>query len=103
LLLLRELIQETDPGERLTRQEMESRLFNPYPTFNPIFDHLTALVERGYLSHAQDRYLVTPGGRALIEQIEQTEQDYIATLTPLPLPELTGLATLLETIAQRLW
>lgn len=103
LLLLRDLVQETDPGERLTQQEMESWLFNPYPTLHPIFGNLPALVERGYLSHAQDRYLVTPSGRALIKQIEQAEHDYIATLTPLPLPELNRLTTLLETIALRLW
>lgn len=103
LLLLRDLVQETDPGELLTRQEMESRLFNPYPTLHPIFDHLPSLVEGGYLSHAEGRYLVTPRGRALIERIEQAEHDYVATLTPLPLHDLTRLAALLEAIAQRMW
>ena len=37
VLLLRELVQETDPGEMLSRQEMESRLYNPYPTLHPFF------------------------------------------------------------------
>ena len=103
LLLLRDLVKETDPGEMLTRQEMESRLFNPYPTFNPIFDHLPALLEGGYLSHTAGRYLVTPRGKALIERLEQARHEYTATLTPLPLPELTRLAALLEAIAQRMW
>jgi helix-turn-helix protein len=103
LLLLRELVQDTDPGEMLSRQEMESRLFNPYPTLHPYFDHLPALLQAGYLSQAEGRYRVTPDGRALIERIEQAEHDYVATLTPLPLPELSRLATLLEAIAQRLW
>lgn len=103
LLLLRELVQETDPGEMLSRQEMESRLFNPYPTLHPFFDHLPALLQAGYLSQAEGRYRVTPDGRALIERIEQAEHDYVATLTPLPLPELSRLATLLEAIVQRLW
>jgi hypothetical protein len=53
--------------------------------------------------HAEGRYLVTPDGRALIERIEQAEHDYVATLTPLPLSELTQLAALLEATAQRLW
>jgi hypothetical protein len=39
----------------------------------------------------------------LIERIEQAEHDYVATLTPLPLPELTRLAALLETIVQGRW
>src|SRR5438105_7708425 len=76
LLLLRALVQETDPGEMLSRQEMGSRMFNPYSTFNPIFDSLPSLVEKGYLSHSGGRYLVTPRSRALIEQTEQAAQDY---------------------------
>ncbi len=103
LLLLRAVVQETDPGEMLSRQEMESRLFNPYSTFHPIFDNLPSLLEKGYLSHSGNRYLVTPGGRTLIERIEQAVQSYTATLTPLPLPELTQLAALLESIARRMW
>ena len=103
LLLLRALVQETDPGEMLSRHEIDSRLFNPYSTFNPIFDSLPSLLEKGYVLHSEGRYLVTPRGRALIEQTEQAAQDYTATLTPLPLPELTRLATLLEAIAQRMW
>ena len=103
LFLLRDLVQETDPGEMLSRQEMESRLFNPYPTLHPIFDHLPALLQAGYLSYVEGRYLVMPDGRALIKRIEQAEHDYVATLTPLPLPELTRLEALLEAIAQRLW
>lgn len=103
LILLRDLVRETDPGEMLSRQEMESRLFNPYATFNPIYDGLPSLLEKGYLSHSEGLYLVTPRGRVLIEQIEQALQDYTATLTPLPLPELSWLAALLETIAQRMW
>jgi hypothetical protein len=39
----------------------------------------------------------------LIERIEQAEHDYVATLTPLPLAELSRVAALLEAIAQRLW
>ena len=103
LLLLRDLVQETDAGETLSRQETESQLFNPYSTFHPIFDNLPSLLEKGYLLHSEGRYLVTPRGRALIERIEQAVQDYTATLTPLPLPELTRLAALLEAIAQRMW
>src|SRR5437588_1778898 len=103
LLLLRAIVQETDPGELLTRQEMESRVFNPYSTFHPIFDSFPSLLERGYLSHSDGRYLVTPSGRALIEQIEQAAQDYTATLTPLPLSDLTWLANLLEAIADSMW
>lgn len=103
LLLLRALVQETDPGEMLSRHEMDSRLFNPYSTFHPILDSLPSLVEKGYVLHSEGRYLVTPRGRALIEQTEQAVRDYTATLTPLPLPELTRLAALLEAIAQRMW
>jgi hypothetical protein len=103
LLLLRALVQETDPGEMLSRHEMDSRLFNPYSTFNPIFDSLPSLLEKGYVLHSEGRYLVTPRGRGLIEQTEQAARDYTATLTPLPLPELTRLADLLEAIAQRVW
>lgn len=103
IFLQRALVMETDAGEMLSRQEMESRLFNPYSTFHPIFDSLPSLLEKGYLVHSGGRYLVTPGGRALIGQIEQASQDYTATLTPLPLPELTRLAALLEAIAQRMW
>ena len=103
LLLLRALVQETDPAEMLSRHEMDSRLFNPYSTFNPIFDSLPSLLEKGYVLHSEERYLVTPRGRALIEQTEQAARDYTATLTPLPLPELTRLAALLEAIAQHMW
>ncbi len=103
IFLLRALVQETDAGEMLDRQEMESRLFNPYSTFHPIFDSLPSLLEKGYLLHSGGRYLVTVDGRVLIEQIEQAAQDYTATLRPLPLPELTRLAALLEAIAQRMW
>ena len=103
LFLLRDLVEETGAGETLSRQEMESQLFNPYSTFHPIFDNLPSLLEKGYLLHSEGRYLVTPRGRALIERIEQAVQDYTATLTPLPLPELTRLAALLEAIAQRMW
>lgn len=38
--LLKALVEETNPGEKLSRQEIESRLFNPSTTFNPIFDAL---------------------------------------------------------------
>jgi hypothetical protein len=103
LLLLRALVQETDAGEMLSRQEMESRLFNPYATFHPFFDKLPSLLEAGYVLRSDDRYVVTPGGRALIERIEQDVQDHTATLTPLPLPELTRLATDLEEVAQGMW
>ena len=103
LLLLRSLVLETDPGEMLSRQEMESQVFNPYSTLHPILDHLPSLLEKGYLSHSGSRYLVTSSGRRLIERIEQAEQDYVATLTPLPLAELTRLAALLEAIAHCLW
>lgn len=103
LLLLRDLVWETDPGEMLSRQEMESQMFNPYSTFHPFFDNVPPLVEEGYLSQSGNRYTVTPRGRTLIQQIKQAAQDYTATLTPIPLPELTRLATLLETIAHSLW
>ena len=103
LILLRDLVKGTDPDEKLTRREMENRLFNPYPTFNPIFDNLPSLLEGGYLSLSEGRYLVTPRGRTLIERVEQAKHDYTATLAPLPLPELTRLANLLEAIAQRMW
>ena len=103
LLLLRALVLETDRGEPLSRQEMEGRTFNPYSTFHPIFDNLPSLLEKGYLLYSDSLYLVTPQGRTLIERIEQTVQDYTATLTPLSLPELTRLAALLEEIAQRMW
>jgi hypothetical protein len=101
--LLMALVQETDLSEKLSRQQMESQLFNPYSTFNPIFDALPLLLEQGYLLHLDAGYLVTPAGRALIEQTEQAARDYVATLTPIPLPELTHLAALLEEIAQRMW
>lgn len=101
--LLKALVEETDPGEKLSRQEIESRLFNPYATFNQIFDALPLLVEKGYLLHTDNSYLVKPRGRALMEQTEQAARNYVATLTPLPLPELTSLAALLEEIAQRMW
>ena len=101
--LLRAIVEETDPGEQLSRQEMESRLFNPYATFNPIFDALPLLVEKGYLAQTDDSYLVTPQGRVLMEQTEQAARNYMATLTPIPLPELTHLAAVLEEIAQRMW
>jgi hypothetical protein len=103
LLLLRALVQETDSGEMLSRQEMESRVFNPYSTFYPIFDNLPSLAEKEYLSYSSNRYLVTPHGRTLIERIEQSAQSYTATLTPLPLPELIRLAALLEVIARNMW
>jgi hypothetical protein len=103
LILLRDLVWETDPEEALSRQEIESRLFNPYSTFNPIFDNLPLLVEKGYLFYADTGYLVTPRGRTLIEQVEQDTRNHIATRTPLPLPELTFLANRLEEIAQRMW
>ncbi len=101
--LLRALVEETDPGEKLNREEMESRLFNPYSTFNPIFGALPVLLEKGYLLHADAGYLFTPRGQTLIKQTEQAARDYVATLTPLALPELTQLATLLEEIAHRMW
>src|SRR5205085_1732911 len=101
--LLMALVQETDPGEKLSRQEMENRLFNPYSTFNPIFDALPLLVEKGYLLHTDTGYLVMTPGRMLIEQTEQAARNYLATLTPIPLPELTSLATRLEEIVQRMW
>jgi hypothetical protein len=101
--LLMALVQETDPGQALSRKEMESQLFNPYSTFNPIFDSLPLLLEREYLLDLGTDYLVRPQGRALIEHTEQAARDYIATLTPLPLPELTRLATFLEEIAGRMW
>jgi hypothetical protein len=101
--LLMALVQETDPGKALSREEMGSRLFNPYSTFNPSFDDLQLLMEKGYLVHTDAGYLVIPGGRPLIEHTEQAARDYVATLTPLPLPELTLLAARLEKIAQRMW
>ena len=103
LLLLRAIIQETDPGEMLSRQEMETRVFNPYSTFRPIFDNLPSLLEQGYMSHSCGGYLVAPRGRALIKHIEQAAQDYTATLTPIPLPDLTRLVALLEAIAHNMW
>jgi Helix-turn-helix family len=102
VMLLRELVRETDPGEPLSRQEMERRLFNPYATIHT-FDHLPLLLAGGYLSPTEGRYLVTSRGRALIERFQQARNEYVATLTPLPLAELTRLADLLEAIAQRLW
>lgn len=87
----------------LSRQEMESRLFNPYATFHPIFDSLPSLLEKGYLLHSGGRYMVTVDGRALIEKIEQAAQEYTTTLALLALPELTRLAALLEAIAQGMW
>ena len=56
LLLLRGIVQETDSGEMLSRQEMETRVFNPYSTFRPIFDNLPSLLEQGYMSHSWGGY-----------------------------------------------
>jgi hypothetical protein len=86
----------------LSRQELES-LLNPYATFHPLFERLPSLLEAGYVLHSDEHYLVMPGGRVLIEHIEHDVQDYTATLTPLPLPELTRLATFLETMAHCMW
>ena len=44
--LLMALVQETDPGEKLSQQEMENQLFNPYSTSNLIFEALPFLVEK---------------------------------------------------------
>jgi hypothetical protein len=103
IFLLRALVQEIAAGEMLSRQEMESRLFNPYSTLHPIFDSLPSLLEKGYLVHSGGSDLVTVDGRAFIEKIAQAAQDYTATLTPIPFPELTRLTALLEVIAQRMW
>src|SRR5437763_523365 len=102
-LLLREVSQENDPGEMLSRQGKERRVHNPYSTLHPFFDHMPAFLQGGYLSHAEGRYLVTPDGRALIERIEQAEHDYVATLTPFPPPELARLAALLNISPPRLY
>ena len=101
--LLKAIVEETNPGEQLSRQQLESRLFNPYATFNPIFDALPLLMEKGYLAQSDDSYRVTSQGRVLIEQTEQAARNYVATLTPIPLLELTRLKALLEDIAQRMW
>src|SRR5450759_367356 len=66
IFLLRALVHEIAAGEMLSRQEMESRLFNPYSTLHPIFDSLPSLLEKGYLVHSGGSYLVTLGGRTLI-------------------------------------
>ncbi len=101
--LLRAIVEETNPEEKLSRQEMEGQLFNPYSTFNLIFEALPLLVEKGYLLNTDDSYLVTPRGSALIEQTEQAVRNYVVTLTPLPSSELKSLAAILEEIAQRMW
>ncbi|HLZ56518.1 MAG TPA: hypothetical protein VKR06_06175 [Ktedonosporobacter sp.] len=101
--LLMALVQETDPGQPLSQEEMASQLFNPYSTFYPILASLPLLVEKGYLLRTDAHYLVTPQGRSFIEQVEQSARHYLATLTPLPLPELTRLATVLEEIAALMW
>jgi hypothetical protein len=61
LLLLRALVLATDQGEMLSQQEMESRVFNPYSTLYPIFDHFPSLLEKAYLSHSGSRYLARKG------------------------------------------
>ena len=46
--LLMALVQETDPGEMLSRQEMESRLFNPYSTIHTFFPTFRTFTQTEY-------------------------------------------------------
>ncbi|HEX6292344.1 MAG TPA: hypothetical protein VFZ66_24365 [Herpetosiphonaceae bacterium] len=103
LFLLRALVEEADPGVRLSLDELRARLFNPYSTVHDWVDLLPELVSGGYVSQTGDGYAVTPQGRALIEQMERGAQAYLATLTPIDEPDLTRLADTLSEIAARLW
>lgn len=104
LFLLVAIVQETDPGTALSREELEKRLFNPYATLYPMLAHLPELVKYGYLAHTDQDYVVTPEGRKFVEQeFEERARAYIATLTPLPEPELTRLTERLEEIAALMW
>ena len=104
LFLLIAIVGEVDARRGLSRDELERRLFNPYSTFDPIFDRLPQLVEKGYLSYGEDGgYRVTDEGREVADRVELGARAYLAGLDVLPPGELTRLATTLEAIAARLW
>jgi hypothetical protein len=103
LFLLRAIVEETAPGERLSRTELCARLFNPYNTVYPWLDLLPELVVRDLVVQAGEWYIVSAQGRTLIEELEHGAQAYLATLTPVPAADLERMADLLSTIAARAW
>jgi len=101
--LLRDLVQELPLGSRMTLAELQENLYNPYNTIFGFVTLLPHLVEAGYLAQQDEHYSVTTQGRALIERAEREIQVYLATLTPVPQPDLQRLAELLSDIAERMW
>lgn len=100
--LLQAIVQELDRGMGMSEAELRAHLFNPYSTYNPIFDYLPALVDKGYLRVEDERYAVTVRGHDVIMEIEHAARDYVASLQPLPPDDLVQLADALSTIAERL-
>ncbi len=102
-LLLRAIAMETDAGAGITYDQLWASLFNPYNTFNPIFDLLPALVEQGALLKQADHYSVAPDARDLVERAEVAGNAYLATLDLLPAADLARLAGTLAEIAELMW
>lgn len=103
LLLLRAIAMETDQGVGMTDDQLRADLYNPYNTFNPIFESLPALVEKGALRKDGDRYSVSSAARELVERAEAAGNAYLATLDLLPAADLARLAETLAEIAGRMW
>jgi DNA-binding MarR family transcriptional regulator len=100
VLLLRALVQETEPGAGMSADELRASLFNPYSTIHPWQPDLAPLVERGLMFDDGARYTVTPQGRELIEAAERAAHAYLATLTPIRAAELERLAAAIVPIAE---
>jgi hypothetical protein len=101
--LLRALEGETARGEKLTLQDMQRQLFNPYATRFPIFASLPLLANQGYLEQQDDAYSVTESGRSLCDQVELAARSYISTLHIPPPVDLPALAIMLMERVHRSW
>lgn len=101
--LLRALEGETVRGQKLTLQQMQENLFNPYATQFTIFDYLPILCEQGYLQQEGEGYLVTDTGRTLTNQVEIAARAYLDTLQIPPSIVLPDLAMALVQRVHRAW
>ena len=97
--LLRALVEERDAGEGITEAAMRADLFNPYSTIRPIVDTLPSLVEKGYVAHDGDGYVVTDIGRAVAARVKAARDIYLTSLMPIPTADLVRLVDHLMAIA----
>lgn len=99
-LLLRRVATER-ADEPVSLHELRANALDPYRTIDPFLDGLPQLVQRGFLDHTEDTYLLTPMGRDLLTQGERAANDYAADRFTLAPDDLERLATTLTDISMR--